>query len=93
MSSIGISAVDVDASSDSELLEVEVTHRHRARHSPQKNGRRKADAKAAVRGGGSRCLPNSTRSSAGLRDKYLSFELGGRDPLLRNDIKYGAVVS
>ena len=25
--------------------------------------------------------------------KYLPFELGGRDPLLRNDIKYGAVVS
>ena len=29
----------------------------------------------------------------GLRDKYLPFELGGRDPLLRNDIKYGAVAS
>ena len=35
---------------------------------PKKNGRGKADGKAAARGGGSRCLPNSTRSSAAHRE-------------------------
>ncbi|CAN0463950.1 unnamed protein product [Ascophyllum nodosum] len=47
------------------------SHRHRARHplpKKKKNGRGKADGKAAARGGGSRCLPNSTRSSAAHRE-------------------------
>ena len=35
----------------------------------KKNGRGKADGKAAARGGGNRCLPNSTRSSAAHSEK------------------------